>query len=321
MTHQMRQPSLSVFHVVLFAVSSAVVITLFIGSQSQKSMIEVYKRMQDNVDFLLVSDSNSSSTNPTTTTAPLSLQERFGQALGQSFDFFENMLVGNITMDITQNVHKIGDFVGQAFEYVERKVTGTPPEDHEPLNIVLFYADDWTLKVLGKLNPHVLTPNIDEMADNGMLFRENCVTTSICWISRATLVTGVYAAVHRQVKIGSMSIFNQTVQWPETLFPLLKKHGYYTGLVGKWHAPSPREYMQYTFDHMQIYYGRHWEKRNGKRRHVTDLNGEDALAFLRKRPKDQKFALKLSFFATHAWDYQYPSYQVCIHILVDTLLD
>jgi hypothetical protein len=71
---------------------------------------------------------------------------------------------------------------------------------HEPLNIVLFYADDWTSKVVGKLNPLVHTPNIDKMADNGMMFTQNCVTTSVCWISRASLMTGVYSARHRQTE-------------------------------------------------------------------------------------------------------------------------
>jgi hypothetical protein len=41
------------------------------------------------------------------------------------------------------------------------------------LNVVLFYADDWTMKVLGKLDKRVKTPNNDAMADNGMLFTNN----------------------------------------------------------------------------------------------------------------------------------------------------
>ena len=60
--------------------------------------------------------------------------------------------------------------------------------EYERLNIVLFYADDWTMQVLGKLNPLVQTPNIDKMADNGMIFTDNCITTSVCWMSRASLV-------------------------------------------------------------------------------------------------------------------------------------
>ena len=159
------------------------------------------------------------------------------------------------------------------------------------------------------LNEYVSTPNIDEMSRNGVTFTSNCVTTSICWISRNTLNTGVYAAVHRNVKISDMEMFNKTVQWPETLFPQLKGAGYYTGLVGKWHAPTPREFMSYTFDVMNIYYGRHWMVRDGKRRHVTDCNGEDAIKFLRGRPKDKRFALTVNFFATHAVDYTDPPYQ------------
>ena len=41
-------------------------------------------------------------------------------------------------------------------------------KNEDPLNIVLFDPDDWTMKVLGKLNPDVLTPNIDRTADNGV---------------------------------------------------------------------------------------------------------------------------------------------------------
>jgi Sulfatase len=232
-------------------------------------------------------------------------------------------------VDMTRNLPRIQDFVHNTPSKAERSFLIPPAaasaddadEDdtsngenskkkkNERLNIVLFYADDWTMKVLGKLNPMVQTPNIDAMADNGMLFSHNCVTTSICWISRATLSTGVYAAVHQHKKIGSMTMFNDTIQWPQTLYPLLKANGYYTGLVGKWHAPSPGEFFKYTFDVFNNYYGKHWgNKRDGKDRHVTDLNGEDALAFLQARPKDRNFALTVSFFATHAQDYHDPPY-------------
>ena len=44
-------------------------------------------------------------------------------------------------------------------------------------------------------------------------------------------------------------------------------------------------------------------------RHVTDLNLEDSLYFLRTRPKKKNFALKISFFATHARDNHIPNYE------------
>ena len=78
----------------------------------------------------------------------------------------------------------------------------------KPLNIVLFYADDWSFRTLGameralnntnyKVPRFVKTPNIDKMAENGVLFTHNCVTTSICMVSRASLYTGQYASVHK----------------------------------------------------------------------------------------------------------------------------
>jgi arylsulfatase A-like enzyme len=67
--------------------------------------------------------------------------------------------------------------------------------------------------------------------------------------------------------------------------------------------------MSMAFDWSRFYYGWHWMERNNVLRHVTDLNREDALQFLKDRPKNQTFGLKVSFFATHAVDGEYPSYQ------------
>lgn len=183
-----------------------------------------------------------------------------------------------------------------------------PTVNDEPLNIVLFYADDWTMKVIGKLNKYVKTPNIDKMADNGILFTNNCVTTSMCWISRATMVTGTYASRHLQLEPSFEQVF-KTHPWNETVFPLLKANGYYTGLVGKWHAPGPEPEMSMAFDYRNLYFGWHWEPRDGVLRHVTDLNLEDSIDFLHNRPMDKKFALKVSFFATHAWDGHTPPFE------------
>lgn len=184
--------------------------------------------------------------------------------------------------------------------------------EQSPLNIVLFYADDWTARTLGSLNPAVQTPVLDELARNGILFTHNCVTTSICWMSRATLYTGMYTSKHEMYYVNSTTMFNRTVPWTETLYPLLKQRaGYHTGFVGKWHHPQPPEFMKYTFDYTNLYHGTHWMIRAGKRRHVTDLNEHDAIHYLRnERPRNKKnstttapFALTVSFFATHSQDY------------------
>ena len=191
------------------------------------------------------------------------------------------------------------------------------------LNVALFYADDWTMKVLGILDKRVKTPNIDTMAKNGIVFTNNCVTTSVCWASRATLATGTYTAVHKHTMPFDNVEFETRV-WSDTLYPLMKRgsnngvcsDGYYTGLFGKWHKLEIEEELNAAFDERIIYYGNHWEERDGQRLHVTELNTIDSVNFLenwreRFESSEEKhpFFLTTSFFATHARDGEFPSYQ------------
>ena len=72
-----------------------------------------------------------------------------------------------------------------------------------PMNVLLLYADDWRYNTLGVAgNPIVETPVLDALSQEGVRFTENCVTTSICWISRATLYSGQYLARHKFKMIG-----------------------------------------------------------------------------------------------------------------------
>ncbi|MEY2879998.1 MAG: hypothetical protein RLZZ15_2378, partial [Verrucomicrobiota bacterium] len=60
-----------------------------------------------------------------------------------------------------------------------------------PLNILILFADDWRHDTLGIAgNPVVQTPHLDQLAREGVRFTQNCVTTSVCWVSRANLFTG-----------------------------------------------------------------------------------------------------------------------------------
>jgi arylsulfatase len=163
-------------------------------------------------------------------------------------------------------------------------------------NILLLYADDWRHDTLGIAgNPVVRTPNLDQLAREGVRFTHAYVTTSICGVSRANLYTGQWAS--RNGCIG----FNMfTTPWEQTYPGLLRAGGYWVGHVGKWHnGPFPAE----RFDFARSYMGRHFVKReDGSTVHVTQKNEEDALEFLRTRPGDQPFYLTVAFFATHAED-------------------
>ena len=158
------------------------------------------------------------------------------------------------------------------------------------MNIVLFYADDWRFDSIGALNPIVHTPSLDKLAKEGVIFTQNAVTTSICWISRACLATGQHYSpvpIHQH--------------WNETLFGKLRDNGYFTGAIGKWQQGALQPYM---FNTSENYYGFHFRGEGEKKEHITDMNERDALDFLRNKRKnvDDPFALFVNFFAPHHYD-------------------
>ena len=164
------------------------------------------------------------------------------------------------------------------------------------MNVLVLYADDWrhdTLSCAG--NPVVKTPNLDRLAKEGVRFTQNCVTTSICGVSRATLFTGQWMSRH-----GNKAFDMFKTPWTETYPGLLRGNGYWVGHIGKWHnGKFPAE----NFDFGRSYSGRHWMKEpDGSMIHVTQKNERDAMEFLKSRPKDKPFCLTLAFFATHAED-------------------
>lgn len=166
----------------------------------------------------------------------------------------------------------------------------------EPLNLVVLYADDWRHDTLGCAgNPVVRTPNLDRLAGEGVRFTRNCVTTSICGVSRATLFTGQWMSRH-----GNPGFEMFRTPWAETYPGQLREKGWWVGHVGKWHnGKFPAE----RFDFGRAYSGKHVTiDESGASIHVTRRNERDALDFLRTRPADKPFCLTLAFFATHAED-------------------
>lgn len=168
--------------------------------------------------------------------------------------------------------------------------------ESKPMNILVLYADDWRHDTLGAAgNAVVKTPVLDNLASEGVRFTDNCVTTSICGISRASLFTGQWMSRH-----GNRSFKLWQTPWENTYPGKLRDNGYYVGHVGKWHngrIPAKR------FDFSRSYFGKHWiDKPDGTKIHVTQKNENDALDFLKTRPADKPFCLTVAFFATHAED-------------------
>ena len=168
--------------------------------------------------------------------------------------------------------------------------------DPKPMNVVVLLADDWRYDTLGCAGHPVLkTPHLDALAKDWFRFTRACVTTSICGVSRASLLTGQWMSRH-----GNEAFAMFKTPWAETYPGLLRANGYWVGHVGKWHNGTfPKE----RFDFGRSYAGTHWIKRpNAEPVHVTQLNETDALEFLQKRPQDKPFCLTVAFFAAHAED-------------------
>jgi arylsulfatase len=166
----------------------------------------------------------------------------------------------------------------------------------KPMNILLLYADDWRHDTLGIAgNPVVKTPVLDRLAGDGVRFTHHCVTTAICGVSRASLMTGQWMSRH-----GNPAFDMFKTPWAETYPGLLRSKNYHVGHVGKWHnGKFPA--AEYNFG--RAYSGSHWIKESdGTMIHVTQKNENDALEFLKTRPADKPFCLTLAFFATHAED-------------------
>jgi len=166
------------------------------------------------------------------------------------------------------------------------------------MNVVFLLADDLRWNSLGCMgNSVVITPNIDQLAQDGIRFNNACVTTAICMVSRASILSGQYMSRHQVTKFG-VELPERTLQ--ETYPAVLRKAGYWTGFVGKYGVGKIKGT---DYDHSTIYEGKHWlPNGKGDSIHVTAKNQKDALAFLEGRPKEKPFLLSVSFFATHAED-------------------
>jgi len=79
--------------------------------------------------------------------------------------------------------------------------------------------------------PELKTPNLDRLASRGVCFTNAFVTSPICAVSRASIMSGRYAGSH------GMNHFNTPLKvevLTNTYPALLKKAGYRTGILGKW---------------------------------------------------------------------------------------
>ncbi len=173
-------------------------------------------------------------------------------------------------------------------------------------NIIFILTDDQRYDAYSAAgHPFLRTPNIDRLANEGATFENAFVTTSICAPSRGSILTGMYAHSSGVPTIEALTDPNPDL----ATFPqLLRKAGYKTAFLGKWHMARhkrPRKGFDHwvSFYNQGNYYGNElnidgrlvWE--DG---YITDVLTEYAMDFVQKTNKDKPFMLYLSHKAVHS---------------------
>lgn len=105
-------------------------------------------------------------------------------------------------------------------------------------NIVFILADDMGVGDISSLNKDskIHTPNLDLLVENGMNFTDAHTAASVCTPTRYGLLTGRYPW-RSELKKGVTQGYSKAVikEEVETVAELLKKAGYTSAVVGKWH--------------------------------------------------------------------------------------
>jgi arylsulfatase A-like enzyme len=111
-------------------------------------------------------------------------------------------------------------------------------------NIVVIFCDDMGYADVGSFGAQgYITPNLDRMAQEGMIFTDFHAATAVCSASRAALLTGCYP--ERVGILGALFPDSETgISSNELLISeMLKEQGYTTACYGKWHLGDAPEFM------------------------------------------------------------------------------
>jgi arylsulfatase A-like enzyme len=197
-------------------------------------------------------------------------------------------------------------------------------------NFVVIVTDDQGIGDVGCYgHPEARTPNLDALAASGVRFTQWYSNAPICSASRAAIHTGKYPE-----RAGIQGALTSLPTWDvpglrageTTLAGELKKLGYRSTAVGKWHlgsAPHSRpraqgfdEFFGWYSGWLDAYSHRYYQLGSPPGRifhdlwrndeevfeepaYMSELLGREALAFLRRQTRQQPFLLYLAFGAPH----------------------
>ena len=194
--------------------------------------------------------------------------------------------------------------------------------DSKP-NIIIILADDAGYSDFGFMGSvEIKTPNLDQLALDGVTFNNAYVSASVCSPSRAGLLTGMYQQRFGHECNLDSDVNNSFDPNQITIAEALKTEGYTTGLIGKWHLGDKTQNhpLKNGFDYFwgfisgarNYFYNPNEVNRNSIRNvvenysqtkfegYLTDVLGEKAISFIDKNNQSNNpFFLFLSFNAPH----------------------
>lgn len=178
--------------------------------------------------------------------------------------------------------------------------TVTEGTEVERPNFLVLIADDQRWDQLSyadhPLIPELKTPNMDRLAQQGVYFRHAFVTTPICAVSRASIMTGRYVSTH------GMNHFKTSIK-PDVLsksYPaLLRDNGYRTAILGKWGMGTEgRENIFDVFD-AWANQGRYFHETDNGKVHNAEWLANRARTFLETCTPETPFCLTVCYKSPH----------------------
>ncbi len=175
-------------------------------------------------------------------------------------------------------------------------------------NILFIMSDDHASHAISSYGSRInQTPNLDRIADGGMILQNCFCVNSICTPSRANILTGKHSHLN-----GVKTLADPLDGRKPNVAKMLQTDGYQTAMVGKWHLGHGGNADPTGFDYWNVlpgqglYHDPVMLEPDGEKTHkgyTTDIITDFSLDWLRNRNKEQPFFMMCHHKAPHRpWD-------------------